>query len=110
MEFLVLAVTCFMFFMWGAISGWKAREEYAKKITEKLLKNIEGEVKKEAEELIHITIEEHSGVFYVYSKKDNTFMAQGKNKKELEDILESRFPGKRFAASEEDLQKAGLLS
>lgn len=110
MEFLVLAVTCFLFFMWGAISGWKAREEYAKKITEKLLENLGESVQKQAEDLIQITIEQHAGMFYVYNKQDNTFMAQGKTKEELEDALGSRFPGKRFAASQEELEKAGLIS
>ena len=75
-----------------------------------MLKDIQGEVKKETEDLIQITIEEHAGIFYVYGKQDNTFMAQGKTKQELEDVLSSRFPGKRFAASQEDLEKAGLLS
>ena len=106
MEFLILFLVSIFFFFYGAICGWKAREKHAMKLTGKLVEEIEEEKKS----LIQITIEQHGEVFYIYNKEDKTFMAQGKNKKELEDALSARFPGKKFAASEEELQKAGLLS
>ena len=110
MEFLILFLVSIFFFFYGAICGWKAREKHAMKLTGKLVEEIENKIEEEKKSLIQIIIEQHGEVFYIYNKEDKTFMAQGKNKKELEDALSARFPGKKFAASEEELQKAGLLS
>jgi hypothetical protein len=111
MEFLIVAVVCFIFFLWGGVSGWQARERYAKKVIEQHIKKIEKNIIEDVKSsLITITIEQHNGTFFVYNKEDKTFMAQGKNKQELEAALSSRFPGKKFAASQEELEKAGLLS
>jgi hypothetical protein len=107
MEFVLIFLVAVFFWIHGAYSGWKAREEHAKRVTEELLKNIK--VDEEEEDIpIEIIIEEHQGILYVYDKEDNTFMAQGKTRKELEENLSSRFPGKRFAATSEDLEKASI--
>lgn len=109
MDFVLIILGAIFFWVYGAYSGWKAREEYAKKITSKLMSKIK-EQTEEAEALIQIRIEKHSGMLYVYDKKDNSFMAQGSTRQELEDALSYRYPGKRFAAAEEELEEAGLLS
>lgn len=111
MEFIVLIVVVFSFFIWGVFCGWNAREEYAKKIiqkhfvqnTEELIKEIEKDVK-------HIIIEKHNDIFYVYDKSTKEFMAQGSSQQELERALSSRFPGKRFACQEDTLREVGFLS
>jgi uncharacterized Rmd1/YagE family protein len=110
MEFLILFVVAVVFFIYGAIGGWNARERHALKVTKQLVKEVEKNLEEEKKSLIQITIEQHGEMFYVYKKDDKTFMAQGKTKAELEDALTARYPGKKFAASEEELQKAGLLS
>lgn len=110
MEFLVLAIVTFVFFIYGVSVGWKARERYAFRLTQKLLENLEESVEKEAESKVQVTIEKHGDVIYVYDKKSSQFMAQGNSKAELENVLSQRFPGKKFAASQEELEKAGLLS
>ena len=107
MELLILFVVAIMFFAYGVNIGWKAREAYAKKIVTKFAEELEEKV--DAKSVLHITIEKHDDMIYVYDKKNHTFMAQGNNKEELEDALMSRFPGKRFAASEEDMERAGML-
>jgi len=56
------------------------------------------------QEPIQITIEKHGDMIYVYNKETKQFMAQGKTQGELEKILLEKFPGKRFAASESDLE------
>ena len=113
---LVLAFTAVVNYIvyivaWKA--GWKAREQHAIEIMRLLKKAKEaGELidpQNPKDEFIHITIESHSGVLYVYNKNDSSFMAQGSTREELEEALDSRFPGKRFAASKEDLQKVGFL-
>ena len=106
MDILILFMVALMAYIMGASAGWRAREHRAKEIMERVFELQE----QDEEDRIHITIEQHNGMMFVYNKKDSSFMAQGKSKEELESILNSRFPGKRFAASEEELQKAGLLS
>lgn len=107
MEFVLIFLVAVFFWIHGAYSGWKAREKHAQRMTEELLKNFKDE-EDEEDDLIQITIEEHHGILYVYDKENDTFLAQGKNREELEDNLSSRFPGKRFAATSEDLQKASI--
>ena len=110
MDILILFMVALMAYIMGASAGWRAREHHAKEVSMKLMERVAELQQQDDEERIHITIEHHNGMMFVYNKKDSSFMAQGKNKEELETILNSRFPGKRFAASEEELQKAGLLS
>ena len=106
MDILILIMIALMVYMLGIAAGWRAREHRAKEIIEKVLELQE----RDEEDRIHITLEKHNGIVFVYNKKDSSFMAQGKTKEELEAILSSRFPGKKFAVSEEELQSAGLQS
>lgn len=111
MEFIILLVVAITFLIVGIQAGWNARERFAEKVIKQHLKNLEDlEEEQETRDLVPIKIEEHNGVLFVYNKQDNSFMAQGKNKTELEDALNARFPGKRFSASQEELEKAGLIS
>lgn len=110
MDFVLILLGAVFFWFYGAYFGWKARENYAKKLTAKLLENIKGQEQEENSTLIQIKIEQHAGMFYVYDKQDNSFMAQGSTKEELENALSYRYPGKRFAAAEEELEKAGFIS
>ena len=75
-----------------------------------MLDGIEEKVQEETKDKIYVTIEKHNDVIYVYDKINSTFMAQGKSKEEVEDVLSKRYPGKKFAASEEELAKAGFIS
>lgn len=110
MEFLILVLVTFIFFVYGVIVGWNAREKHALKLTKQLLDGIEEKVQEETKDKIYVTIEKHNDIIYVYDKINSTFMAQGKSKEEIEDVLSKRYPGKRFAASEEELAKAGFIS
>jgi hypothetical protein len=110
MEILVYVLLAFCLWGYGVVCGWKAREKHALQLTQKLLDGLEEKEKEESNDKIFISIEKHNGVIYVYDKTTKTFMAQGNNKEELENILRERFPGKTFAASQEDLENAGLLS
>jgi hypothetical protein len=62
----------------------------------------------EVELMIPITIEKVDDVFYVYNGEDKTFMAQGKSRRDLEDALNIRYPGKKFAALPSNLREVGL--
>ena len=91
----------------GFFSGWVARERAAIRKIDQLMTNISDNIEEAKANFIHINIEKHSGCYYVYNVKDNSFMGQGNNRKELEDLLASKFPGKNFAASHENLVELG---
>jgi hypothetical protein len=114
MELLNLIV--FLFFMmaaWimGAVSGWNARERHAKRVVQEYLSE-EGNLDQELEEMKNkyqpIKIEKHDNGYFVYSMPENTFMAQGATRQEVEANLEKRFPGKRYAATPENLKEVGF--
>jgi hypothetical protein len=105
---LIAVVVVVAAWLWGAVYGWQARERQA----ERVLKEFVGKMAQEEtdEDLTHIVIEKQGDVLYVYSRDDMTFMAQGKNREEVEAVLKERFPGKRFACSEKTLAELGFLS
>ena len=109
MELILLVVYTFVVWLGGAVSGWKAREEHAKQITEKLLNHLQ-ESAEQDEESIQITIEKHNNVFYVYDRETNEFMAQGSTKDEVETNLQKRYPGKSFGCAESNLSQTGFYS
>ena len=71
-------------------------------------------IKYKAEEIkkkyLPIKIEKVQHGYFVYSIPDNTFMAQGTNRKELEENLDKRYPGKKFAATPDNLKEVGFDS
>jgi hypothetical protein len=87
----------------GAVYGWYARERHAKRTIERLVTEILPQTE-ESNSRIHVSIQKHNGVFYVYDKEKNQFMAQGSTRKELETNLATRYPNKYFAATNEDLK------
>lgn len=110
MEFLILIVAMFI----GALLGWDLRERFATHQIKRFLKEVE-EMKAPEEDdsdepKIPITIEKHNNHFYVYNKENNQFMGQAGTREELEEVLMERFPGKKFACSEQTLKEIGFLS
>lgn len=104
---LMLLVMVFCF-----IGGWVAREAYAVRRLDNLMINLEDTLKEKFEEelenMIPIKIEYDNSTFFVYNNDDNSFMAQGSSRKELEQNLEKRYPGRRFAARPENLREVGF--
>lgn len=109
MELILLVVFTFVVWIMGAVSGWNSREKHAKKQIEKHFKTIQ-QFEEQEEEQIHIIIEKHNDMLYVYDKDTKQFMAQGSSKEAVEKILVERFPGKRFACHESILKEVGFLS
>jgi hypothetical protein len=108
MELILLAVYTFIVWIGGAVSGWKAREEHARQITEKFINHLQQS--QEDDDTIQITIEKHNNVFYVYDRHTNEFMAQGSSKNEVETNLKKRYPGKTFGCAESNLSQTGFYS
>jgi hypothetical protein len=86
--------------------GWNARERHAKEVLKSLVQGIEEDTNTEDE--IKITIDKHNDCYYVYRMEDQTFMAQGKTRNELEHSLMKLFPGKKFACAHDNLVKVGF--
>jgi hypothetical protein len=91
----------------GFFSGWKAREETAIRRMHEIMEEVQSS--DEFPDVIKIVIEQHNGVYYVYDLDDKSFMAQGKDRKELEGVLASKYPGKTFAASNSNLSEVGFI-
>jgi Na+-transporting methylmalonyl-CoA/oxaloacetate decarboxylase gamma subunit len=108
MELILLLVFTFVIWIMGALSGWNARENRAKKQVEKHFKNIQ-EFVEDQEELLHIVIEKHNDMLFVYDKDTEQFMAQGSTREAVEKVLVERFPGKRFACHESTLKEVGFI-
>ena len=109
MEIILLVLIGIGIFIFGAGYGWRMRELHAQRMVDKLVSNIETEVKKTQEHLFHISIEKHKDVIYVYEKETSRFIVQAKSQDELEEILKEKYPNKKFACSEEQLRAVGFL-
>ena len=108
MELILLVVYTFIVWIGGVVSGWKAREEHARQVTEKFIDQMQQS--DEDDDTIQITIEKHNDVFYVYDRHTNEFMAQGSSKQEVETNLKKRYPGKTFGCAESNLSQTGFYS
>lgn len=87
--------------------GWLAREYHAKATIHRFFHHMEQQ-EEENEVMIPIVIEKVENIFYVYNGEDKTFMAQGKTRRDLEEALDKRYPGKKFAALPGNLKEVGL--
>lgn len=90
------------------IAGWVVRERYAVRQLEKLLTQVNDIKKESRDDLVFINIEKHDGVFYVYLKENNQFVLQANSQEELEEKLLDKFPGKKFAVKQENLDEVGF--
>jgi hypothetical protein len=95
--------------------GWHLREfqaiaEVKKMREDDTLEILEQELEQIKKKYLPIKIEKVNQGYFVYSIPDNTFMAQGNNFKELEENLDKRYPGKKFAATPDNLKEVGFDS
>jgi len=97
--------------------GWSLRELHAiqqinklKEDEPEITKHFETELEEIKKKYLPIKIEKVEHGYFVYSIPDNTFMAQGTTRKELEENLDKRYPGKRFAATPDNLKEVGFDS
>jgi hypothetical protein len=105
MEDIFYIVIVVIAFVGGVVYGWGLRERHAQRKLDNLLDKFEHAVQEEINEsLIKITIESHSGMFYVFNKDTDEFMGQARTRKELEEVLAKRYPDKRFMATPENLK------
>lgn len=111
LDLLVLLLFLAVAWMMGAVSGWNARERHAKRVIQEYLseeENLDHELEEMKKKYQPIKIEKHDNGYFVYSLPENNFMAQGATRHEVEANLEKRFPGKRYAATPENLKEVGF--
>ena len=95
--------------------GWYLREfsaihQVRKMQQEETLEVLQEHIDEIKKKYLPIKIEKVEHGFFVYSLPDNTFMAQGSNRNELEENLDKRYPGKKFAATPDNLKEVGFDS
>lgn len=111
-DIIALAVVWVVAFAWG----WVACERHAEKQLNHILEKTAGGVRvrervgQKKKDFVQVEIEKHNDHYYVYNMKDKTFMAQGDTQKSLEETLTSKYPGKKFAAKEENLVEMGFIN
>jgi hypothetical protein len=108
MDFISTVAIAVVFWVWGAFSGWNAREHHAQKKMQKITEALQELAEEEEQDRIHIVFEKHEGLIFCYDKTTSRFMAQGSSVEEIQQTLSELFPGKRFAASEQDLREVGF--
>ena len=90
-------------------AGWILREIVAVRRIKDMIDELE-DMDDESDEpdQIRISIEKVDSTFFVYNMDDNSFMAQGNTRNELESALKARFPGVVFACPEANLKEVGF--
>lgn len=64
--------------------------------------------KKVKDSIIHVDIEKHGEVFYLFEKNTNRFIAQGTNFDEIKKHCETRFKDKSVVADESQMNQFGF--
>jgi len=103
-EIIVTLLTLFTAWFIGALYGWHAHERMVRRNLRHAIHEFQEHIN---DTHIRIKIEKHDGMLYVYDNNTNAFMAQGKDRSEIEKQLEIKFPGKRFAAEPTDILLLG---
>ena len=76
----------------------KSRLKQVEETLEKTLKNLK-------DRIINSRIEEVNGYLFLYNRDTNEFLGQGKDLKELNDVVMKRYPDKLFNVPQEELSK-----
>lgn len=95
----------------GFVVGWAISKiiigyfEAKNKVLEAELTSLAEKIK---ESIIHVDIEKHGSVFYLYEKDTGNFIAQGACFEEISKHCKERFKNKSVVASEEQIEQFGL--
>jgi hypothetical protein len=94
----------------GFSIGWNLRERVAMVQANRLLAQLEDLEEETSDEVIKITIEKDRDTLFAYHKDTSQFIAQAKDRKELEKKLAELYPGKTFGVSPQNLIEIGFTS
>lgn len=82
--------------------GWHHREQVAVRRIDNFIKHME-EVPDDRDDFIRIYVEKHEDCLYLYKADNDEFIGQGRTKKEITDILSSKFPGMKIAVDKDSV-------
>ena len=103
-DFIVDTVFWFVVF-WLVIKVWQA---YLTAKNEALVEQIRDMQTQIKNSVIHVNIEKHEDVFYLYDRDTQEFIAQGSNFNEVKKNCETRFKGKAVVADENQMEQLGF--
>jgi hypothetical protein len=104
LEIIVLVIILLGVWYIGALFGWQAHDRMLRRNIRYSINEFEEYIE---DTYIKIKIEKHNDMLYVYDNTTHAFMAQGKTRKDIEQELQNKFPGKRFAAQTEEISLLG---
>lgn len=99
------------FVIWFIV-GWvvmKILQGYLERKNLELQQEVDELQKRIKNRFIHVNIEKHGEVYYLFEKETNKFIAQGSNMNELKAHCDARFKNKVVFANDEELKSAGLI-
>jgi hypothetical protein len=98
--------------LYGVCAGLMAYRlvEYMTRPNEKRLEREIKEAYEKAKQdmIIDVKIEKHGDIYYLFEKKSDNFIAQGKNLDELKEVCDKRFRRNVIVANTAELEAAGL--
>ena len=103
-DFIVDTVFWFVVF-WLVIKVWQV---YLTAKNEALVEQIKDMQEQIKNTVIHVDIEKHDDIFYLYDKDTREFIAQGSNFEEVKQRCEARFKGKAVVADEVQMNQLGF--
>ena len=104
LEIILTVASVFVIWFVGCLYGWQAHERMVRRNLRHAIHEFQEHIN---ETHIRIKIEKHNDMLYVYDNTTHVFMAQGKDRYEIEKQLQDKFPGKRFAAEPTDILLLG---
>ena len=99
----------FLIFVVGFILGWMALRALINFKMKLMLDSIANSpIPKQEKKIVNIDLVRMEHGIYAYDRATQMFLAQGKTKEEIVDILQSRFPDTSFMASPKNIEEVGL--
>jgi hypothetical protein len=103
-DFIIDTIFWFVVF-WLVIKMWEAYLIAKNEVLTEQIKEISEQIKNT---VIHVDIEKHDDVFYLYNKDTQEFIAQGSSFAEVKEHCETRFKGKAVIANEAQMDQLGF--
>lgn len=91
--------------IWLIMKVWQTYLIAKNEVLEEQVKEMTRQIK---EQIIHVNIEKHGEVFYLFEKDTNQFIAQGTNFEEVKQHCETRFKGKSVIGDEAQMEQLGF--
>lgn len=94
-----------MVVIWLAMKVFETYLAAKNEVLEEQIKDLTQKVK---DSIIHVNIEKHGEVFYLFEKDTNRFIAQGSNFEEIKEHCQTRFKNKSVIADESQMEQLGF--